>query len=91
MTKENLQRANALQKKISQYEDILESFYYKYEYEGAIKEHDRTPRIILDVDDMDDGREQIEVPMDLSSELRTLIEKEVRENLETCKKEFNEL
>ncbi|MBD8081108.1 hypothetical protein [Chryseobacterium caseinilyticum] len=82
-----MNKANALNKKIKEYEEALNCFEHRY---GENNEFvfDRTPKILLDVDDLDDGREQIPIPMILSDELAEFLKEQILSNLNLAKEEF---
>ena len=85
-----LNKANQILQKIKEYEAALECFETKY---GAHNEYtyDRTPKIILNVDDLEGGRENMDLPMILSDEMIDFLKKEIVENLNKAKIEFEDL
>lgn len=83
-----LSRANELQKRIYEYEAALEIFETKV---GDEVVYDRTPMILLNVDDLDGGRENIPIPMILSNGLVEFLRVEIQVALEESKIEFENL
>ncbi len=85
MTQETLMKANSLNKKICDYQNALNCFEYT-DHGGEI--YDRTPRLVLDVDDLDEGRERIDVPMVLSEYLIGIIKQEIQKGLDDAKNQL---
>lgn len=85
-----LDKANNLNRKIKEFQQALNCFEYNYGEKDAEK-FDRTPRLILDVDDLDNGREQIDIPMNLSNELISFLKTEIIKGRDKAVKEFNAL
>ena len=85
-----LKKANELQNRIKEYELALECFEERY---GENNEHiyDRTPQIILNVDDLDGGRENIPLPMVLSNGMVEFLKVEIESALEIARTEFENL
>lgn len=84
MTEETLAKANALQQKIREFKMALLCF--EEEYEGLVI--DKTPRLILDFDDLDDGRDQVKIPMALNASLIEFLKEEIRDGLTQAKIDF---
>lgn len=82
-----LNKANALNRKIKEYEEALECFEHRYGDENEFV-FDRTPKILLDVDDLDGGREQLPIPMILSDELIKFLKEQIILNLNLAKEDF---
>jgi len=93
MNKETLKRANALDKKIKECDEALNCFEYTYtDHEGKNPQvYNRTPRLIIDVDDLDNGREQIALPFNLSNTFIDFITREVKNQKEKSINEFKSL
>lgn len=89
MNIETLHKANELYRKIKDYEEALNCFEYKYA--DNEESYDRTPRLILDVDDLDNGREQIAIPMILSKEMVSFLKTEIIKGRDKAVREFNSL
>ena len=83
-----LNKANELNKKIKEYQEALNCFEYKYGDNNEAT-FDRTPKIVLDVDDLDNGREQIAIPMVLSDELISFLKAEIIRGRDEAVREFN--
>lgn len=87
MDNKTLIKANNLRNRILEYENALSCFEYK---SGDNDEFimDRTPQIILNIDDLDDGRVDVPLPMILSEALIVLLKSEIEKNLLEAKKQF---
>lgn len=85
-----LNKGNQLRKQINEYEAALDCFEYKYGEKIELT-YDRTPQIILNVDDLDGGRENLHLPMALSDEIINVLKSEIHKNLAKLKKDFKEL
>lgn len=85
-----LQRANELQARIRAFETALECFEEKY---GENEEYtfNKTPQIIINIDDGDGGRENIPIPMVLNNGLIDFLKVEIESTLEETKTEFENL
>lgn len=91
MTTEILDKANALQRNIKDFQNALECFQYEIGDEHEKKIFDRKPRIIFEVDDSDEMPEQIKVPLYLNDQFVALLKKEIQQQLATTKNEFADL
>lgn len=88
MTQEQLGKANYLASKIQQFESALCCFEWEYE-PGQF--HDLTPRLIIDFDDCDGGRDQVQIPINLNKSLIDFLKDEIKTGLAQAQKEFENL
>jgi len=86
MNVETLNKANDLKRKIEQLQDITSCFYYpKYDNEGNETgeldfNHSRKPKIIIEFDDFEDGREEFKLPLTPSEKfIKTIFEESAKE------------
>jgi len=84
-----LKKANDLDRKIKELNEALNCFEWPVD-EGQPKVS-TNPRLIIDFDSCEGGREQIKLPMELSNQLSTWIKGEIARELKFTVMEFNEL
>jgi hypothetical protein len=94
MNKETLQKGIAIQKRIDDLQRALESFEEfpsEQEWDKG-KIHTREPKLIIDrIDDDWDGRDQVQIPASLNSEVTRALKEWLESNLAVVQKEFKEL
>lgn len=87
MDADTLKKANALNKKITEFSEALNCFEYVPE-EGA-QPISLNPALIIEFDY--DGREQIKLPFHLSNALIDFLKSEITKGLNSAKIEFDNL
>ena len=86
-----LQKANILNQQIKDFTEALNCFEYQpySDHERFEEKVSTNPRLIIEYDN--DGREQIELPMELNEILVDFLKSAIKEGLETAIQEFNAL
>jgi len=87
MKTETLNKANDLNRKIREFSEALNCF--EWTPEETKSPVSLNPRLIIEYDN--DGREQMEIPMNLSNELIDFLKKEIIEGRDKAMAEFNAL
>lgn len=97
MNLETLNKANSLKRKIDELKSIASCFYYpQYNEEGnetgeVCLGMSRNPKIIIEYDDYEDGREEFKLPIILSEKFIQFIFNESASELQKCIEEFESL
>lgn len=91
---EKLKKANELHSKINQLKSALNCFERQITDERGKKLGEPislNPKLIIEFDDDDNGREQRAIPMKLSDVLTGMIKQQIKNNIETTQAEFDSL
>lgn len=92
MDYQKLQKANSIKKQIDEHQEALNCFEWPGIPDHGLKEPlTRHPQLIIEVDDCDDCREQIKLPMVLSNELIGFLKSVIIENKRKLESEFESL
>tara|TARA_R110002096_G_scaffold242885_2_gene434814 strand:+ start:380 stop:649 length:270 start_codon:yes stop_codon:yes gene_type:complete len=89
MTKEKVEQANSLDKKIKDLKSAMNCF--EWTPDGSSVPVSLNPRLIIEFDDGDEGRVDMPIPMNLSNEMIKFIKGEISNSLVTALDEFNAL
>jgi len=84
-----LGKANELNRKIKEFNEALNCFEWTHP-EDETQKFSTKPRLIIDFDG-GDGREQIELPMNLSNTLVAFLKEEIIKGRDVAVAEFNAL
>ncbi len=87
MTQETLNKAKALEQKIKEFKQALTCF--EVEWNGEVIS--ATPKLIIDFDDFDGGRDQVMIPMQLNKSLIDFLKEEIKNGLHQAETEFQNL
>lgn len=93
MKKETFETAKVLNKKIQDLEFAQDAFEWNYHDDGT-KENtkiSRNPKLIIECDDEDGGRELIVIPGELSKSLMNQIKNHIADQLKETEVEFEKL
>ena len=87
-----LTKGNDLNRKISEFQEVLNCFEWQpYSDEERVHEAVSTnPKLIIDFDGCD-GREQLEVPMNLNAQFIHFLKTEIKKALDETVQEFIDL
>jgi len=88
MEPEILQKANELDEKINEIKRSLDSFEWDYDLSHPVS---RNPKIIIECDDGDDGREKNMVPIILQPKMAEFLKDFIKTELAAAEKELKEL
>jgi hypothetical protein len=92
MEKETLFEANKLNKKIKDLEEAKGCFYfYVSEDDEKLTSISTNPKLFIEVDDCEGGREKIEIPVEVNNELIVVLQNEIEKTLAKAKKRFKDL
>jgi hypothetical protein len=82
-----LEKANEINKRIKEFSHALNCFQWPSEYGGGT----RNPRLSIEVDDEDGGRETLLIPWNLSDALVSYLKLEIIAGRDAAVAEFNAL
>ena len=91
MDKEKLEKGNEILRKINKYESALECFEWVPGENGGGDVISLNPKLAIEFDDWDDGREMMVLPDIISEDFIEMLKTHIETRIEELLKEFDEL